>query len=152
VHLRNARNRVELRRHRLGCDRGGAAESQDCQKHLAHHLDTSEFGLGLYLPKTRSNDTLRWQPSGKSLDDSTTDGGTGRIDPDGIEIAFGASPESFVEEPVETIYSIAATAPTQPDRRESERYLSLLRVGSIEVGGQRELCLIRNVSAGGMMI
>jgi hypothetical protein len=57
-----------------------------------------------------------------------------------------------VEEAVETTYSLAAAAPTQPDRRESERYLSLLRVGSIEVDGQRELCLIRNISAGGMMI
>jgi hypothetical protein len=51
-----------------------------------------------------------------------------------------------------TVYSLAASAPRQPDRRESDRYLSLLRVGAISVEGQRELCLIRNVSAGGMMI
>ncbi len=57
-----------------------------------------------------------------------------------------------MEEPVETTYSLAAAAPKQPDRRESERYLSLLRVGSIIIEGQRELCLIRNISAGGMMI
>jgi hypothetical protein len=57
-----------------------------------------------------------------------------------------------VEEPVETTYSLAAAAPKQPDRRESDRYLSLLRVGSIIIEGQRELCLIRNISAGGMMI
>jgi hypothetical protein len=57
-----------------------------------------------------------------------------------------------VKEPVETTYSLAAAAPRQPDRRESERYLSLLRVGSIIIDGQRELCLIRNISAGGMMI
>lgn len=59
----------------------------------------------------------------------------------------------MTKEPVETtIYSLAASAPTQPDRRESERYLSLLRVGAIMVEGRRELCLIRNISAGGMMI
>lgn len=58
-----------------------------------------------------------------------------------------------MKEPVETtIYSLAATAPTQPERRESERFLSLLRVGAIEIDERRELCLIRNISAGGMMI
>ncbi|HEY4070529.1 MAG TPA: PilZ domain-containing protein [Sphingomicrobium sp.] len=57
------------------------------------------------------------------------------------------------EQAVETtIYSLAASPPRQPDRRGGERYLSLLRVGAIMVGEQRELCLIRNISAGGMMI
>jgi hypothetical protein len=57
------------------------------------------------------------------------------------------------EEPVETtVYSLAASAPAQPDRRSSERFLSLLRVGAMLVDGRRELCLIRNISAGGMMI
>jgi hypothetical protein len=57
------------------------------------------------------------------------------------------------EQPVETtLYSLAASAPARPDRRSEERYLSLLRVGAITVGGTRELCLIRNISAGGMMI
>lgn len=56
------------------------------------------------------------------------------------------------QEAESTTYSLAASAPVQPDRREGERYLRLLRVGAIVVGGQRELCLIRNVSAGGMMI
>ena len=51
-----------------------------------------------------------------------------------------------------TTYSLATSAPTQPDRRGSDRYLSLLRVGSILVEGRRELCLIRNISAGGLMI
>jgi hypothetical protein len=56
-------------------------------------------------------------------------------------------------EPVETtLYSLAASAPRQPERRSSERFLSLLRVGAIVVEGRRELCLIRNISAGGMMI
>jgi hypothetical protein len=57
------------------------------------------------------------------------------------------------EEPVETtVYSLAASAPVQPDRRGSERFLSLLRVGAVVVDGRRELCLIRNISAGGMMV
>ena len=51
-----------------------------------------------------------------------------------------------------TVYSLTTSAPTQPDRRGGDRYLSLLRVGSIQVEGRRELCLIRNISAGGMMI
>jgi hypothetical protein len=38
------------------------------------------------------------------------------------------------------------------DRRDGERYLTLLRVGSMTVDGRRQLCLIRNVSCGGMMI
>lgn len=60
------------------------------------------------------------------------------------------------ESPVETtVYSLAASTPVQPkqaERRSDERYLSLLRVGAIVVGSTRELCLIRNISAGGMMI
>ena len=57
------------------------------------------------------------------------------------------------EQPVETtLYSLATSPPTQPDRRGGDRYLSLLRVGAIMVGERRELCLIRNISAGGMMI
>jgi PilZ domain len=57
------------------------------------------------------------------------------------------------EQPVETtLYSLSAAAPNRPDRRHGERHLSLLRVGALLVGGRRELCLIRNVSAGGMMI
>ena len=51
-----------------------------------------------------------------------------------------------------TLYSLSATAPECPDRRSDERYVSLLRVGAITLDGRRELCLIRNVSAGGMMI
>lgn len=51
-----------------------------------------------------------------------------------------------------TLYSLAQAAPRRPDRRSSERFLSLLRVGAIVAAGRRELCLIRNISAGGMMI
>lgn len=57
------------------------------------------------------------------------------------------------EQAVETTtYSLATSCPTQPDRRGDDRFLSLLRVGAIMVGEKRELCLIRNISAGGMMV
>lgn len=51
-----------------------------------------------------------------------------------------------------TVYSLSEDAPGRPDRRNGERYLSLLRVGALLVDGRRELCLVRNVSAGGMLI
>lgn len=51
-----------------------------------------------------------------------------------------------------TLYSLSEDAPPCPERRSGERYVSLLRVGALTVDGRRELCLIRNVSAGGMMI
>jgi hypothetical protein len=65
-----------------------------------------------------------------------------------------ASSEPDVEDQAveTTAYSLAPSAPVQPDRRGSDRFLSLLRVGAIVIDGQRELCLIRNISAGGMMI
>jgi hypothetical protein len=52
----------------------------------------------------------------------------------------------------ETIYSLSADAPAPPERRNGERYLSLLRVGALLVDSRRELCLVRNISAGGMLI
>ncbi len=51
-----------------------------------------------------------------------------------------------------TLYSLSAAAPSPARRRECERHLTLYRVGSIVIDGQRELCLIKNISAGGMMI
>ena len=57
------------------------------------------------------------------------------------------------EQPVETtLYSLDDSAPSAPDRRSGERHLSLFRVGALTIGDRRELCLIRNVSAGGMLI
>ena len=57
------------------------------------------------------------------------------------------------EQPVETtLYSLSATAPSPANRREGERHVTLYRVGSIIIDGRRELCLIKNISAGGMMI
>ena len=58
------------------------------------------------------------------------------------------------ELPVETtLYSLSASPPTMPaERRDGDRHLTLFRVGSVNLGERRELCLIRNISAGGMMI
>lgn len=59
-------------------------------------------------------------------------------------------------QPVETtLYSLSNTPPAragQLDRRDGDRLMTLYRVGSILVEARRELCLIKNISAGGMMI
>jgi hypothetical protein len=55
--------------------------------------------------------------------------------------------------PVETtLYSLSDRAPTPDDRRDGERHLTLFRVGTMVVEGRRELCLIKNISAGGAML
>ena len=59
-------------------------------------------------------------------------------------------------QPVETtLYSLSDTppAPIAPsERRDGERHMTLYRVGSMLVEDRRELCLIKNISAGGMMV
>lgn len=60
-----------------------------------------------------------------------------------------------MEDQVETtVYSLKDEAPAQPgcERREGQRHMTLFRVGSLIVNDKRELCLIKNISAGGMMI
>ncbi len=57
------------------------------------------------------------------------------------------------ERPIETtLYSLDPATPEPDERRSGERHLSLLRVGALMIGDRRELCLIRNISAGGMLI
>ena len=57
------------------------------------------------------------------------------------------------EEPVETtLYSLDRAPPKRRHRKRDERHLTLFRVGALTVGGRRELCLIKNISAGGMLI
>jgi PilZ domain len=51
-----------------------------------------------------------------------------------------------------TLYSLSDSAPSPVERRDGERHLTLFRVGAMVVSGRRELCLIKNISAGGMMI
>jgi hypothetical protein len=59
-------------------------------------------------------------------------------------------------QPVETTLYSLSDAPPAPagddDRRGGQRHMTLYRVGSILVEDRRELCLIKNISAGGMMI
>lgn len=51
-----------------------------------------------------------------------------------------------------TTFSIHEEVPESKQRRQEPRLLTLLRVGAIIVDGQRELCLIRNISSLGLMI
>ncbi len=52
---------------------------------------------------------------------------------------------------VETGFSFSNDVPGPPERRTNERHIKILRVGTVVVDGRRELCLIRNISAGGVM-
>lgn len=52
---------------------------------------------------------------------------------------------------VETSFSFSSQVPQPPERRHAERHIKILRVGTLIIAGRRELCLIRNVSAGGLM-
>src|SRR3954469_12193040 len=52
----------------------------------------------------------------------------------------------------ETIFSFSDRAPPPPEeRRRDPRHLTILRVGALIAENGRELCLIRNISAGGVM-
>ena len=55
--------------------------------------------------------------------------------------------------PIETtLYSMSAEPPAEGNRRADERHLTLFRVGTIILGDRRELCLVKNISAGGVLI
>ncbi|MGN6155013.1 MAG: PilZ domain-containing protein [Sphingomicrobium sp.] len=55
--------------------------------------------------------------------------------------------------PIETtVYSMSSEPPRQSERRSDERHMTLFRVGSILIDGRRELCLVKNISAGGALI
>ena len=57
------------------------------------------------------------------------------------------------EVPVDTTaYSLSSKPPAPSERREGPRHLTLFRVGAMTVDGRRDLCLIKNISEGGMMI
>jgi len=67
--------------------------------------------------------------------------------------AFESSRLMLDELPLETtLYSLHNSPPGPPERRSGDRHLTLLRVGALIIGKRRELCLIKNVSAGGMLI
>ena len=50
-----------------------------------------------------------------------------------------------------TVYSLDEEPPKRR-RPRAKRHLTLYRVGALTIGARRELCLIKNVSAGGMLI
>ena len=52
---------------------------------------------------------------------------------------------------VETGFSFSNAVPLPSERRADERLIKILRVGTLIIDGRRELCLIRNISAGGLM-
>ena len=55
--------------------------------------------------------------------------------------------------PIETtVYSMSSDPPREANRRSDERHLTLFRVGSIYIDDRRELCLVKNISAGGALI
>lgn len=56
------------------------------------------------------------------------------------------------EDAEETRFSFSQDVPQPPERRQQVRHLTILRVGALVVDGTRELCLIRNISAGGLMV
>jgi hypothetical protein len=51
----------------------------------------------------------------------------------------------------ETVFSLSEEAPRPPERRNEPRHLTILRVGALVGRDGRELCLIRNISVGGLM-
>lgn len=51
----------------------------------------------------------------------------------------------------ETTFSFSHRPPEPGERRRDPRHLTILRVGALIGAGGRELCLIRNISAGGLM-
>jgi hypothetical protein len=52
----------------------------------------------------------------------------------------------------ETLFSFSPAEPSPPgERRREPRHLTILRVGALIGAAGRELCLIRNISAGGVM-
>lgn len=57
------------------------------------------------------------------------------------------------QQPIETtLYSLSDRLPDPSDRRGDDRFLTLFRVGALLIDGRRELCLLKNISAGGMLI
>jgi hypothetical protein len=51
----------------------------------------------------------------------------------------------------ETSFSFSEDIPAPQERRRQERFIRILRVGVLFFDGRRELCLIRNISSGGLM-
>lgn len=57
------------------------------------------------------------------------------------------------EPPIETTtYSMSSEPPADSERRADERHMTLFRVATLTLGDRRELCLVKNISAGGVSI
>jgi len=71
-----------------------------------------------------------------------------------VPVRLGEARSAVLEElPIETtVYSMSAEPPVETDRRADERHLTLFRVGTIVLDDRRELCLVKNISAGGALI
>jgi hypothetical protein len=50
-----------------------------------------------------------------------------------------------------TSVSLSDRVPEPPDRRQDHRHMTILRVGKLVTAAGPELCLVRNISAGGLM-
>lgn len=84
----------------------------------------------------------------------TIEFGPNRMLTGGLRFKFvGRWSERVQAKPIDTtLYSFADCVPSPPDARSDERHLTLFRVGSLIIDDCRELCLIKNVSASGMMV
>ena len=51
----------------------------------------------------------------------------------------------------ETRFSFSDRVPGPPERRQQDRVVTILRVGTLIIESRRELCLIRNISTGGLL-
>ena len=54
--------------------------------------------------------------------------------------------------PETTLLSLSSSMPLRSDRRDDDREFKMLRIGCLLFDDRRELCLIRNVSAGGALV
>ena len=51
-----------------------------------------------------------------------------------------------------TLYSMSDEPPAVPSRRSGERHMTLFRVAALITADRRELCLLKNISAGGALV
>jgi hypothetical protein len=77
--------------------------------------------------------------------------GTGeKAGPDN-RLAWRVAMEQFGSAITPTVVSLMDRTPKPAERRSDRRHMTVLRVGKLMAGGGEELCMIRNISAGGLM-
>lgn len=57
--------------------------------------------------------------------------------------------EGYIET---TAFSFSNAVPSPPERRENQRHVTILRIGKLITSRSQELCLVRNISGGGLML